>query len=471
MPDNTSTTQKVATPDLAKFAERVAILAFGVSKELWIGLRYNLIPWNLCLAGGTVCCLLFLAGKDRELFEWVYLGKLYPTRSRWLIGYWSILVTSSFWGWALCQWVRRQHRSRELERVFCEAGLKSVQGRIPKLVFEKENDEQTTILRVTVAGATLNRFKNAKDTLETNLKIYIDDMRESRKKGVIDIVYSSEEMPRTVKIKEIHRLPPCKFLIGETRASVVKADIRTVAHLLIAGQTGGGKSTFLRQFITTHYLNLPASHFVLIDLKEGLESHLFEGLSGIEVFDNVKDAVTRLKDYDRTLQTRLTTIKAADCVDLDQYLRKMGESSQLERHFIIVDEAAELFLAGGGTKSSEVQEGRRILSDVARRGRAAGVHLVVATQRPDTKSLDPQVKANLPGVLCFQMANDSSSITVLGVGRATELPPFKGRAIWKVGAQMIELQTPLLTDTEALALLEPRKQSSKANGNPSASRS
>jgi len=318
---------------------------------------------------------------------------------------------------------------------------------------------------VTVAGATLDRFRKAKDNLESNLKVHIDDIREIRRKGLIDIVYSSEEMPRKVKIKDIRKLPPCKFLIGETRASIIKADIRLVPHLLVAGQTGGGKSTFLRQFITTHYLNLPAAHFVLIDLKEGLESHLFEGLPGIEVFDNVKDAVLRLKDYDRTLQTRLNTIKAAGCVDLDQYLKKMGESSQIERDFIIVDEAAELFLAGGGTKSSEAQEGRRILSDVARRGRAAGVHLVVATQRPDTKSLDPQVKANLPGVLCFQMANDASSITVLGVGRATDLPPIKGRAIWKVGAQMIELQTPLLTDTEALVLLEPRKQSNKKIGN------
>lgn len=52
---------------------------------------------------------------------------------------------------------------------------------------------------------------------------------------------------------------------------------------------------------------------------------------------------------------------------------------------------------------------------------------------------------------------------VLGVGRATDLPPIKGRAIWKVGSEMIELQTPLLTDTECLALLEPLRKSSEAD--------
>ncbi len=149
-------------------------------------------------------------------------------------------------------------------------------------------------------------------------------------------------------------------------------------------------------------------------------------------------------------------------MDFDGYIASEKPKQILNREFIIVDEAAELFLASDKAKASDVQRARRILSDIARRGRAAGVHLIIATQRPDSRSLDPQVKANLPGVLCFQMVNDASSITVLGNGKATDLPPVPGRGIWKVGAQMIEVQTPFLSHDAASDLLKSLKETMKS---------
>ena len=229
---------------------------------------------------------------------------------------------------------------------------------------------------------------------------------------------------------------------------------------------GRGKSTFLRQFTTTLYLNDDNIHFTFIDLKAGLESQFFENLKRVDVYHDISMANYFLIRLSKTLQYRMSLLKANKCKDVLEYYKLPDEKKVLvpvpdsevqpglSRHVIIVDEAAELFLAGGDNKASDVQDAKRVLSQVARQGRSIGVHLVIATQRPDGRALDPQIKANLTGTLCFQMVNDTSSILVLGNGRATDLPSIPGRAIWKSGMEMVEVQTPYLDPQETEELLK-----------------
>ncbi len=89
-----------------------------------------------------------------------------------------------------------------------------------------------------------------------------------------------------------------------------------------------------------------------------------------------------------------------------------------------------------------------------------GVHLVLATQRPDSKAVDPQVKTNLIGICCFQMPNNVSSMTVLDSGKAAQLPDIPGRAIWKTGGSIKVIQTPHLSIERAREILSPMKERS-----------
>jgi S-DNA-T family DNA segregation ATPase FtsK/SpoIIIE len=295
----------------------------------------------------------------------------------------------------------------------------------------------------------------------------IDQIREDIPNGIIEIHYSKTPMDE-LYVAETEDLGSCRFVIGKSRAKVLYGDLRKTPHLLVAGQTGGGKSTFLQQLITSLMIHNKSMQFHLVDLKGGLEFGAFEEIPRFRVASDLTSASSLLTSLEVEMKTRLETLKENTSKNLDEFNLKATENKKahLHRIMVIVDEAAEMFLARSGQSYKSIQDSRQTISKIARQGRSIGIHLVIATQRPDSNALDSQVKSNLPGVLCFQMVNDSSSISVLGNGRAKLLPPVAGRAIWKEGSKMIEVQTPLLTSqaqATILKTLEPRDNSRKVN--------
>ena len=110
--------------------------------------------------------------------------------------------------------------------------------------------------------------------------------------------------------------------------------------------------------------------------------------------------------------------------------------------FIIIDEVAQVYVKDNSSTKALKAAAREAINKIARQGRAAGVHLIVATQKPDAQSFDQTVKANMPAILCFPMPNQVSSISVLGTKWAFDLnPETKGRAIYKFGPNLHEVQT------------------------------
>ncbi len=127
---------------------------------------------------------------------------------------------------------------------------------------------------------------------------------------------------------------------------------------------------------------------------------------------------------------------------------------KVNRHIVVIDEAAELFLANGRSNMSQVQELNRKVIRIAAQGRAVGIHLIVATQKPDTKAISSQIKANLTGIISFPMATLGASFSILGNGRAKELPSTPGRAIYKSGLDQFEVQTPFISPEQAKSELD-----------------
>jgi len=431
-------------------------ILFSPIKELVNGIRTHTLPWAVCTGWMLGSVLILFLKIDYWLIKHTPFTSLYPHHFILYKIYGFGLSTLAFWVWAWNEVRKKQEKLKILTSAFKNAGLQSKIGRLPNLISDFPIDSMTRKMRITNAGFPLTAFKEQAKYIESELGIFIDDVKENRETRAIDFIYSHYPLPEQVLYSTENAARKLEFMVGQTRAFPITTNLKSCPHLLIAGQTGGGKSTFLRQLII-HLANQDkTTRFLLIDLKGGLEFFMFENRKQFDVVPHVLAAVNELNKIEDLINKRMAFLKAQECKDIEAYFDKPEKPSgapSLNRQIVVIDEAAEMFLAGLHAKANEIQQARAVLSKIARQGRALGIHLIVATQRPDSKSLDPQVKANLVGVVCFQMMNDSSSIAVLGNGRATDLPKIPGRAIWKNGIEMIEVQTPYMSPEQAEDLL------------------
>ena len=434
---------------------------FLIGKFLWVtgqeifsGIINNRVPAKLCYFGLMLAVALYFRWDLSIAKVFGYQPHVHVTLRNFLI---YLSLVSGWLGWGLVRATERITLLKKLKDTFESAGLKC-NGRYPSLIEDLEVDEHVRKVRLLSNGVPKSDFEKSIERLESVLNLtVVRIMQEDNDKSKVEILYTMKELPKKAILENPDAFADCEIPIGETYEGVVRINMKDVGHILVAGQTGGGKSNFLKVATTVLTKNNPDAQVIFLDFKGGMETadlrnHAKNLGDNIRCFEGTKRCVEELERIGMSLEERFSTLSSLGVSDFSDYLkarvRKQAAANETVRHkdekrtFIIIDEIAQLYTKEPGVDKEIVLKARAAVNRISRQGRAAGVHLIVATQKPDASSFDQTVKSNLPGVLCFPMANQTSSVSAIGTKRAFEInPEIKGRAVWKFGPRLKEVQT------------------------------
>ena len=210
------------------------------------------------------------------------------------------------------------------------------------------------------------------------------------------------------------------FALGKDVAGdIVVTDISKMPHLLIAGQTGSGKSVCINTLITSILYKAKPSEvkLLMIDPKV-VELSVYNGIPHllIPVVTDPKKASGALQWAVQEMVNRYSLFAAAKVRDIKGYNEKAEENGEnkLPQIVIIIDELADLMMVA----AKEVQDSICRLAQLAR---AAGMNLVIATQRPSVDVITGLIKANIPSRIAFSVSSFVDSKTILDIGGAEKL--------------------------------------------------
>lgn len=222
---------------------------------------------------------------------------------------------------------------------------------------------------------------------------------------------------------------------------LVKANLSdpNTCHFLVGGTTGSGKSEFLKSIVLSLIYNNEPDYIkiALVDPKRVTFSE-FDGAPWLyngTIIKEEKDAIKLMDELVQEMELRYVKFEESKCNNLKNYNKKAN--LKLPRIVCIFDEYAD-FMVDVKTKKSLEDNTKRL----GAKARAAGIHLIISTQRPEAKVVTPIIRSNLPGRIALLTASDADSKIILGGedSSASELLG-KGDLLYKNNNKLVRLQS------------------------------
>ena len=279
-----------------------------------------------------------------------------------------------------------------------------------------------SIWEFTSQGIPLKVWKDKQAAIETALDITIVNIKNGSGKSrvLLYAVPAISDLSDMIQWSDKY-LSRQSFVLslGESFTGPVTVDLAKVPHILLGGSTGSGKSVLLKLLLMQAIRK--DAHVCIADFKGGVDfppiwhnacRMCFEEQSTLELLTELTEELERRKGL----------FASAGLPNIDSY--NAGREEKLKRHIFACDEIAEMLDKTGLTKDQKeiVTRIESRLSMIARQGRAFGIHLILATQRPDANILSGQIRNNINCRICGRADNILSQIILDNTAAAEQIP-------------------------------------------------
>lgn len=301
-----------------------------------------------------------------------------------------------------------------------------------------------------------NKAPRAVRALSAALRVPCSLIPSDRAHMAIQVARANRDMVvlrDTVQHMAADRTPTTAALGIDDAGQPVIIDIAKMPHMLIAGATGSGKSVALNTILCSMlYCATPImTQFVMIDPKQ-VELSAYAGLPHLAtpIITSAQEAVKTLQSVNAAMDQRYKAMA--------RKRTKSGAEAGFPRMVVVIDELADLML----TSKKAVEES---IIRIAQLGRAAGIHLLIATQKPVVSVVTGLVQGNIPCKLALQTASTGDSVRILGHKGAESLLG-RGDALLKLPNQVqeIRLQCAYTSDQDISAIVNYWKYDAKRRG-------
>ena len=311
-------------------------------------------------------------------------------------------------------------------------GLINHAGMPPDLLRKRRDKDnaRVTVWEFRNQSIPLQEWEKKRLAIETALGITIVKLTYAKGKSrvLVYAVPAGDDLPEVLKWKDSYlSLDSFVLVLGESYTGPVTVNLTHIPHILLGGSTGSGKSVLLKLLL-------------MQALRKGAEVYIADFKGGVDfpkvwhekcrmcfTEEDLCDTLDRLVEE---LERRESALKALGCPNIDAY-NEIAERP-LQRLIFACDEVAEVLDKTGRSKEDKelLAQIENRLSTIARLGRAFGIHLILATQRPDANIIPGQIKNNMDFRVCGRADSVLSQIILDNTSAAEQIPKdARGRFI------------------------------------------
>ena len=318
--------------------------------------------------------------------------------------------------------------SNEFQRI----GMTNSAGEVPMLLTRTQDKRHSNveILEFDAVGIPLTEWEKERGYIEAALNVNIVKIVEGRNKRriLLHVVSANSGLPNFIEWDDRYLTDDDSILVlGKSQLGLESVDLSKIPHILLGGSTGSGKSILLKVLLVQ---SLKKNAIVSIaDFKGGVDFPRVWHNKCKMCFDE-DTLLTLLTELTDELERRKKLFRDTGCANISDYNKHIAVP--LQRHIFACDEVAEVLDKTGLTKEQKERIGliENRLSIIARQGRAFGIHLILATQRPDANILSGQIRNNIDCRVCGRADTILSQIILDNTTAAEQIPKHKaGRFI------------------------------------------